>query len=164
MPARLLADSPAPSAAPLPEARSHAAALAEACRAGGLKATPQRIAILRVLRAAHDHPSAEQVCARVRESQPGVSLGTVYKALEALEQCGLISEVARVAECKRYDANLAPHHHLVCTDCGAIADHHDDALTPSLPASLPGFTAASVQVQIFGRCASCSCERAPPTP
>jgi Fur family peroxide stress response transcriptional regulator len=132
-----------------------AASLARACRQAGLKATPQRLAVFQALLAAHDHPTPEAVFRRVRGAMPSISLATVYKTLDSLEQKGLLSRVSLARESKRYDANLRPHHHLICTRCGSIADHEDARLAPRLPRSLGGFSAREVRLQILGLCRSC---------
>jgi Fur family peroxide stress response transcriptional regulator len=129
--------------------------LAEACREAGLKATPQRLAVLRVLLEAHDHPSPELVYRRVCEGLPGISLPTIYRTLESLEQAGLVAQVNLLPDTRRYDANRTPHHHLVCTSCGRIEDHEDPSLTPALPASLHGFRPVEARLQILGQCSTC---------
>jgi Fur family peroxide stress response transcriptional regulator len=133
-------------------------ALAERCREAGLKATPQRLAIYGALVATAAHPSPEDLFKAIRPAMPSLSLATVYKTLDALERAGLVVQVAVVADTKRYDANLSPHHHLICTRCRGITDFADPALdeVPTPPASLlGGFVRARVQVQVFGRCAAC---------
>ena len=89
--------------------------LMRACREHGLRATPQRIAILRALRRHHGHPSPEGLFEEAKLELASLSLATVYKTLDALEQSGVVEEVTLRADSKRYDGNLTPHHHLVCT-------------------------------------------------
>jgi Fur family transcriptional regulator, peroxide stress response regulator len=137
------------SAQPPPEA------LAESCHAAGLRVTPQRLAVLRVLMQSHDHPAPEAVFQRVRGELPSVSLATVYKVLASLERAGLASRVGVPGDANRYDANLAPHHHLICTRCGDVTDHEDPHLAPALPRQLGGFLPSEARVQIFGLCARC---------
>lgn len=129
--------------------------LADACRQVGLKATPQRLAVLKALLHAHDHPGPESVFRRVRRELPSISLATVYKSLDALEKAGLVDRVTPRSDGRRYDANRTPHHHLVCTGCGRIEDHQDDTLAPVLPVELGGFEARAVRVEVLGLCASC---------
>jgi Fur family transcriptional regulator, peroxide stress response regulator len=136
-------------------ARPQPEALAEACHAAGLRVTPQRVAVLRVLMQSHDHPAPEAVFQRVRGELPSVSLATVYKVLASLETAGLASRVGVPGDANRYDANRAPHHHLICTRCGDVADHEDPDLAPALPRRLGGFIPSDARVQIFGLCARC---------
>ena len=131
-------------------------ALAARCRAAGVKVTPQRIAVLRAVLSVESHPSPEEVFKAVRLDEPVISLATVYKALDALERAGLISQVALLHESKRYDGNIDPHHHLICTSCRSIRDITDpqlDAVEP--PKGLRGFVATGVKVQILGLCEHC---------
>lgn len=131
--------------------------LAERCRAAGLKATPQRLAIFQALLRTDRHPSPEALYACVKEILPSISLGTVYKTLDSLEEAGLIAEVAQLFQTKRYDANEAPHHHLICTGCGAITDFNHPSLDNlSPPVGIEGFGAREMRIQILGLCASCA--------
>jgi Fur family peroxide stress response transcriptional regulator len=130
-------------------------ALAARCRAAGLRATSQRLAVWRALMSTTTHPSPEGVFRAVREQMPSVSLATIYKTLDSLEAAGLIEQVSQLSETKRYDGNLAPHHHLVCRVCKAVIDHDDPALDVTLPNALPGFLAEAVRVEVVGVCATC---------
>jgi len=92
------------------------------CRKAGLAVTPQRLAIFRRLAATDRHPSAEELHAAVRREMPTLSLATVYKTLDALAGIGAVRPVSRLGARGRWDANLEPHHHLVCTSCGTVTD------------------------------------------
>jgi Fur family peroxide stress response transcriptional regulator len=113
------------------------------------------VAVLRVLLDSHDHPAPEAVFQRVRNDLPSVSLATVYKVLASLEAAGLASRVGVPGDANRYDANREPHHHLICTRCGDVADHEDPGLSPALPRDLRGFAPSEARLQIFGVCARC---------
>ena len=121
-----------------------------------LKVTPQRLTIYGELLERDDHPSPESLYQSVRDDLPKLSLATVYKTLDALEGAGLISQVSLPNEAKRYDANLEPHHHLVCTGCRKITDFTDEAFqTLEVQPTESGFRAHSVQVQVLGLCVLC---------
>ena len=49
----------------------------------GLKITPQRIAILDVIMALNCHPTADVICDHLRINHPHISIGTIYKTLDA---------------------------------------------------------------------------------
>ena len=53
---------------------------------------------------------------------PDISLGTVYRNLALFKQQGLIQSVATVNGPERFDANIEPHVHFICTDCDAVID------------------------------------------
>jgi len=130
------------------------------CRAAGTAVTPQRLAIFRRLAATDRHPSAEELHAAVRREMPTLSLATVYKTLDTLAAIGAVRPVSRLGGRGRWDANLAPHHHLVCTACGAVTDVTEPRLEAAARpaaavAARHGFEAAGHAVEIFGRCAAC---------
>lgn len=131
--------------------------LVRRCREAGLKATPQRLAIYRALLRTCEHPSPEAVFKAVRPSMPSLSLATVYKTLDALQRAGLVEEVSRLGETKRYDANLHPHHHLICTRCNKIIDVELEGVEKVIPLSgrIGSFTATEIHVQLRGLCESC---------
>lgn len=130
------------------------------CHAAGLAITPQRLAIFRALASSDAHPSAEELHAAVRREMPALSLATVYKTLDTLAAIGAVRPVSRLGARGRWDANLAPHHHLLCTACGRVTDvvepRLDAAGRPAKAvATRHGFAADGHAVEIFGRCARC---------
>src|SRR5438132_2413079 len=129
------------------------------CREAGMNVTPQRIAIYRALLEANDHPNPEAIYRRVRTTMPSLSLATIYKTLDALARLGLVSEL--IGNSRRYDANVDPHHHLVCTRCDRVTDYYDPAFDRiPLPSRLAEFRAQRVSVHIHGLCANCANARA----
>src|SRR5438309_10764756 len=130
------------------------------CRTAGLAVTPQRLAIFRRLAATDRHPSAEELHAAVRREMPTLSLATVYKTLDVLAGIGAVRPVSRLGARGRWDANLEPHHHLVCTSCGTVTDVAEPRLEAAARpaaalAARHGFEAAGQSVEIVGRCAAC---------
>ena len=94
----------------------------------GIKVTPQRTAIYRELASTDQHPSTETIYKKIKDYYPNISLTTVYRTLETFEKLGLISVVNVLYNAARYDANLSPHHHIVCTECKKVEDVYDEAL------------------------------------
>jgi len=126
-------------------------------RAEGLRVTPQRLAVVRVLAESHDHPDPDTLHRRLLPQLPSISLATVYKTLDALAAMGLVRQVPVAGAAKRYDANLDRHHHVICERCRSVADVHDARLDRvAVPEGLLGFTVRSVTVQMLGTCARCA--------
>ncbi len=98
--------------------------LRQACQETGLKLTHQRMEILREISSTTDHPSAETVFRRVREKLPSVSLDTVYRTLATFSELGLVDKLNVAQDYSRFDADVSPHHHLVCSRCNSIQDFH----------------------------------------
>lgn len=123
----------------------------------GLKTTPQRAAIYDALLRSTAHPTAEDLFAQVAPQFPMMSLNTVYYTLGVLRTSGLIHEVNIGHARARFDANLSPHHHLICVECQAIVDVMDPRLNRlTSPAGIPkDFEITSYQVAFRGLCGSC---------
>jgi Fe2+ or Zn2+ uptake regulation protein len=134
---------------------------AAALRAAGYRVTPQRLVVHRTMVALDRHVGAEELLEAVGERLPNVSLPTVYAALGALEDAGLVRRVPVNRGRTLYDARVSQHHHLVCRRCGAVEDLDADvALDPALSsASEHGFAPDGAEVVVHGLCAACTAER-----
>ena len=131
--------------------------LTETLRARGMRVTPQRLAVHGALQALGTHSTAEEVLERVHGTVPGVSLPTVYAALELLADLGLANRV-QAGRAVRFDPRTQPHHHLVCSSCGAVTDLDADVeLGPALArAGALGARASGAEVIVRGLCARCA--------
>ncbi|MEE1312206.1 MAG: transcriptional repressor [Lachnospiraceae bacterium] len=88
----------------------------------GLKRSKQRDAILDYLKSTKEHPTADMVYLNVREVFPNISLGTVYRNLNLLAECGDIIKLSCDGKSERFDGNIEPHYHIMCTECGNVMD------------------------------------------
>lgn len=121
--------------------------------------TPQRQAVLEVLRDSRDHPTVAELLARVRDRAPGIGAATVYRSLAFLVAAGQALELRFDGAAARYDANMHHHAHLICDGCGQV---HDVAVPlAALPrpvqqaAVASGFLATSFDLRVRGRCPGC---------
>lgn len=95
----------------------------EKLRSRDFRITPQRLAILRILSVSEDHPSAEQIYAKVKADFPTTSLATVYKTIALLKELDEVLELGFPDAGNRYDGhNPVPHPHMICVKCGKIMD------------------------------------------
>lgn len=124
------------------------------CKSMGLKITPQRVAVYEVLLNREDHPTVEEVFNEVKKRYPFVSLATVYRTVETLEELGFVKRVAYWGGSIRYDANVEDHHHLICTRCGAIKDIHLD-INWQPPNYMEGYRVEKYSLHIYGVCPEC---------
>jgi Fur family transcriptional regulator, peroxide stress response regulator len=118
----------------------------------GLRSTPQREIIYNVLLQKRDHPTADEVYARVRAEMPTISLATVYNCLEALVQCKVVRAVNFERGPTRYCPNLHPHAHF---HDEASGETYDIDLPPTLLDDVrailpPGYNASSVEIVFRG--------------
>jgi Fur family peroxide stress response transcriptional regulator len=74
-----------------------------------------------------------------------------------LRSSGLVQEVNIGHERARFDANLSPHHHLICLGCQTIVDVMDPRLNHlTLPVGIPkDFEITGHQVAFRGLCGTC---------
>jgi len=123
----------------------------------GLKSTPQRTAIYKALAETTSHPTADDLYREVSKAYPMISQNTVYYTLAVLRDAGLVQEVNFWHDRARFDANISPHHHLICLTCRSISDLNDNLLNHlSSPAGIPSdFQVIGHQVEFRGYCGSC---------
>ncbi len=116
-------------------------------------------AVLDMLRAAKNHPTALEVYEVVRRTRPRIGLATVYRILHQLTQQGLIKELGHRDDCMRYDAQTQRHDHAVCTECGALLDIPMDVGVPGellqAAAETAGIELDTYELRIYGRCSAC---------
>jgi Fur family peroxide stress response transcriptional regulator len=98
------------------------------CRQEGLKVTPQRIAIYKVLMESRDHPTADVVYRKMASTNPTISFDTVNRTLLTFAGIGVIDMVESYSVSRRFDTVTSPHHHVHCVKCGHIADFTDAEL------------------------------------
>ena len=127
-------------------------------RDGGYRVTPQRQLVYEAV-VALEHSTPEELLAHVRRTADGVNLSTVYRALEVLQEVGLVRHAHLGHGAPTYHAAADSHHlHLVCRDCGGVTEA-DAALADSLVGSLDaahGFDTDVHHFAIYGRCADCT--------
>lgn len=130
----------------------------EALNKAGVKRTQQRMEIFREVAETGDHPDAETVFRGVRERLPTVSLDTVYRNLWMLIDLGLLATLNPSREKTRFDANMAPHHHFVCVQCGMTRDFYSEELDRlKIPDSVEEFgSIEKAHVEVTGLCKVCS--------
>lgn len=105
----------------------------------------------------HVHLTADAVHLAAQTRLPEISLATVYNTLNELVAMGEVLEVAAGAGPKRYDPNVAtPHHHLVCTRCGALRDVLAAGGHTLAPDEAHGFTVTGVDIVFQGLCPDCA--------
>jgi Fur family iron response transcriptional regulator len=115
----------------------------------GVKVTPQRIEIGKLLLSTPCHMSAEQILTRLHESGAQVSKATVYNTLNLFSQKGIVREVVVDPNHLVYDSTVDRHHHFYNVDTGEFTDIDTNELEikgfPPLPA---GTRAESVELII----------------
>ena len=139
-----------------------------ALRDTGRRVTTPRLRIAAVLRHAGGHRTAEQIHAAVagEDAASAISLSTVYRTLDTLREMRLVAEVDEGGGCAAYQwlDTEEPHHHLVCTGCGAeraLGGGPFQRLNAAIREQT-GFEPFLDHFLISGLCAGCAAERGSP--
>lgn len=131
---------------------------ADLLRDRGIQVTAQRLAVLRAVEA-NPHTTADGVAEAVRSEIGTISRQSVYDTLGLLVGEGLVRRIQPPGSSALYETRVNDnHHHLVCRDCGRLADV-DCAVgdTPCLTASDDlGFDIDEAEVVYWGRCPECA--------
>lgn len=133
------------------------AQLEEAFSRTGLRQTPQRYDVLAWLVRHKKHATAEEIFDAVNRSNQRLSRATVYNALHALVESGLVRPVAGEGGAARFDALLERHHHFICDRCGSIEDlAWFDLPSKALQAAAAGRAVRQVEITLHGVCERCA--------
>jgi len=130
------------------------AELTQAFRQTGLKVTPQRQLLFRLLHGNTSHPSADVLFALASEAMPGISLRTVYQTLNDLATMGELQSIDFGTGSARFDPNVSDHQHAVCNECGVVHDVHVSR-APKM-SGLEGFDIHDAHIVYRGICADCA--------
>jgi len=125
----------------------------------GLRATPQRVAVLEVLSGAPDGATAQEIHDRLRARGERVGLATVYRTLAALTEGGAVDALAhRPGEACYRLCGSAHHHNLVCERCNRVVELAECDLEPWLArlGDAHGFRVTRHSVEVAGLCADCA--------
>jgi Fe2+ or Zn2+ uptake regulation protein len=125
-------------------------------REWGLKVTPQRELLFRLVHANDAHPTAEAIHTEATQVMPTMSLKTVYQTLNDLTDMGELHQYHFGTGSSRFDPNVGDHHHLVCTSCGEVRDLFSTFTGLDVaPADRQGFELGGAEVVFRGRCPAC---------
>ena len=124
----------------------------------GCRITPQRQIILEYINNATGHISAEEIFNAIHKNYPRIELSTVYRTLELLKQCSLITETNLGDGKKRFHSIYkSNHHHLICQDCDRVIEL-DQCTLDTLKTEIKlkyGFNADLTHMAFTGHCQEC---------
>jgi Fur family ferric uptake transcriptional regulator len=127
--------------------------LEQRCSDAGLKMTGPRKIILKVLEEATDHPSVETVYERARGLDPSISIATVYRTLNMLDEMDIVTRREFNESFSRYDTNMEHHHHLIDLESGEVIEFQNEALEilkEKIAAEL-GYDLIDHRLELYGR-------------
>lgn len=127
--------------------------LANKCAKAGLKMTGQRKVILQVLGEAQDHPSVEDVYERAKVIDSSISIATVYRTLNLLDELDLVIRHEFQEGYSRYEVNWDHHHHLIDLETGQVVEFQNDeleALKEKIARDL-GYELVDHRLELYGK-------------
>lgn len=129
------------------------------CDASGLRLTPLRRRVLELVWGSHTPVKAYDLLATLGKERHQAAPPTVYRALDFLQEAGLVHRIASLnafVGCGEPGLGHAGQF-LICTDCGTVAELAEPGLTETIAASAErlGFEVQRETIEIEGLCAEC---------
>jgi len=123
---------------------------------GKNRVTPERFEVMDAALDYDGHFGADDLYIIMKNSNSSISRATIYKTLELLVQCELLSKRHFGENMTRYESSFKRqvHDHLICVDCGRIVEFSDKQIKefPQKISDELGFNFESYSFNIFGRC------------
>lgn len=123
-----------------------------------LKHSRQRDMIKAFLMGRKDHPTADVVYTNVRQENPNISMGTVYRNLTLLSDIGEIQRLRLGDGVDHFDADTSEHYHFICEDCGSVMDldmPNIDVIQETANEHFDGMITGHM-TYFFGSCGNCT--------
>jgi Fur family ferric uptake transcriptional regulator len=118
--------------------------------------TPERFEVMHAALEYVGHFGADDLYILMKNQSSHVSRATVYKTLELLVQCNLLSKRNFGENITRYENNYTRqiHDHLICVDCGKIIEFTNATLLKLAEkvSDEHGMEYSSYSFNIFARC------------
>ncbi|MBQ7288923.1 MAG: transcriptional repressor [Clostridia bacterium] len=121
------------------------------------KQSHQRDLVLSAVKSTYTHPTAADVYDIVRQSEPTVSLATVYRNLALLRDLGEVKSFKTDDGVEHFDGRIEEHQHFRCLSCGTI---YDAFLSPDLKIEREMEHALGCKIEgyvllFYGKCKNC---------
>ena len=117
----------------------------------------QREIILKTLKSNVVHPTAEYLYAVLKESEPNISLATLYRNLNQLADNDIIKKIDGLELSSHYDHNTHEHYHFICDKCKKVFDISAD-VAPDIVKKTEqktGFLIKKHDIVFSGLCVEC---------
>lgn len=136
-------------------------------RGAGLRYTPSRRELVELLAECGQPVTLPQILGK----RPDLAQSTAYRLLSELTLAGIVRRIVTSDDHSHFelaeDLTGHHHHHLVCSQCGVVADFAVpsgleeliESVTPTIEKA-NGFVVDSHRLDLVGRCRACAAERA----
>lgn len=119
--------------------------------------TQQRQLILDLMTDNFTHPTADEIYTQVRQRDPKISRGTVYRNLNLLSEQGVLRRLTMPVGPDHYDWNMTNHYHFLCKRCYKVFDtpiRYKESLNET-PDEMSGFQTEWHRLLLVGLCPEC---------
>jgi len=135
--------------------------LKDTLREHELKATSQRVALLKLLNGTDEHFDAEEIYFQLKKQQKNVSRATVYRSLDALVEQRLVHKLDFGDGRMRYERSQDDdehHDHLICEECGKVIEFFNLEMEAQQLSVCEEhkFTPTTHTMHIYGICSDCT--------
>jgi Fur family zinc uptake transcriptional regulator len=130
------------------------------CDGRGARLTDLRRQVLGLILDSPGPTGAYEVLDRLRATRDGAAPPTVYRALDFLQEQGLVHKLERLSAfvgCVAHNGDHAAQF-LICRTCGRVTEIEDRELAHALDdaAHRLGFTVGKATIEAEGQCAACA--------
>ncbi len=108
----------------------------------------------------HNHPTVDTIYHDLAGDEQ-LNKATIYNTLNTLIGVGMVIEIKNGSNSSHYDYFVKPHFHIICKNCGRIADvvypHFDEIENQMRVESekQTGYITSSSHLEIYGLCPEC---------
>lgn len=124
----------------------------------GIRVTPQRLSIFKILCKKGSHINVEQLYEAVLEEIPNISLATVYSIVENFRDNGLVNEIKIDCGKSCYEIRTDAHHHFMCKNCKNIFDVDIPLCSTICGKNVDGHKIEDFHGYFYGICKDCASE------
>lgn len=133
-----------------------ASPFATVLRGAGFKATPRRLALLKILSNSHKPLTVEEIF----DIGIDADHATIYRSLRDLKKANIVRQVDLQHRHAHYELANSDHHHLVCIKCGRVEDFSNSSTQPLIRSALRQSkkfqTVTQLSLEFFGICKACA--------
>lgn len=129
----------------------------EAIRSKGLKVTPARLAILKIIEDFKMPVDVNTISRELIRNQIVVDQATIYRILEHFTNSSLVRKIQLNENKFFYETQRYDHHHAVCEKCGHITEIRSctiDKVENEIQKDT-GFIVKSHSLEFYGICFNC---------
>jgi Fur family transcriptional regulator, peroxide stress response regulator len=116
----------------------------------------QRVRILAYVQTKKNHPTIDMIYSSLITEIPTLSKTTIYNTLKLFVDAGIMQPITIEDHQIRYDADITPHIHFKCINCGEVTDVFIPEQQNWLSSHIPsGYDVREQHLYARGRCPEC---------